>query len=119
MRVRHSGILLAGAVALTACEQNTSPSDRTTDRAPSLATTSTGGTAGTCTLFAGIIDVDWQGPFADIVSGGWLNPDYFGKCLGSEDIIAVTWTFADPADLNHDGYADIQYIEQYSNAKWG
>jgi hypothetical protein len=41
----HSGFLLAGAVAFTACEQNTSPSDRVSDRTPSLAATSTGGHA--------------------------------------------------------------------------
>ena len=27
-------------------------------------------------------------PFANIVHGGWLSPDYFEKCLGSADIIA-------------------------------
>ncbi len=43
MRMLHSGFLLAGAVAMTACEQNTSPTDRAGDRAPSLAATSTGG----------------------------------------------------------------------------
>jgi hypothetical protein len=42
MRIRLSGFLLAGAVALTACEQNTSPSDRAGNPAPSLAATSTG-----------------------------------------------------------------------------
>lgn len=74
---------------------------------------------GTCSLFDGITDTGWQGPYADIVQGGWLAPDYFGKCLGSEDIIAVTWTFSDPADLNHDQFNDIQYVEQYFNARWG
>ncbi len=71
---------------------------------------------GTC---ADITDPQWKGPYADIVQGGWLAPDYFGKCLGSEDIIAVTFTFSDPADLNHDKYDDIQYVEQYFNEKWG
>jgi hypothetical protein len=43
MRMRHSGFLLAGAVALTAaCDQNTSPSDRAVNPGPSLAATSTG-----------------------------------------------------------------------------
>jgi hypothetical protein len=74
---------------------------------------------GTCSLFDGIIDTGWQGPYAEIVSGGWLAPDYFGKCLGSDDIIAVTWFFSDPDDLNHDGYADILYVEQYFNSLWG
>jgi len=73
---------------------------------------------GTCSLFAGIVDTRWQGPYADIVVGGWLAPDYFGKCLGSEDIIAVTWTFSD-VDSNHDNYPDIVYVEQYFNSKWG
>jgi hypothetical protein len=45
MRIRLSGFLLAGAVALTACEQNTSPDDRAGDRLPSFAATSTGGNA--------------------------------------------------------------------------
>src|SRR5256885_13212213 len=43
MRVRLSGFLLAGAVVLTACEQNTSPDDRAGDRLPSFAATSIGG----------------------------------------------------------------------------
>ena len=45
-------------------------------------------------------------PFANIVHGGWLNPDYFEKCLGSADIIAVTWSFSD-VDSNHDNYPDL------------
>jgi hypothetical protein len=73
---------------------------------------------GTCSLFDGITDTEWQGPYADIVNGGWLAPDYFSKCLGSADIIAVTWTFSDPADLNHDQYDDIVYVEQYANSHW-
>lgn len=74
---------------------------------------------GTCSLFDGIIDTGWQGPYADIVHGGWINPDYFSKCLGSADIIAVTWTFTDPDDLNHDQYDDMVYVEQYANPRWG
>ena len=66
---------------------------------------------GTCSLFDGIIDPGWQGPYADIVFGGWLPEDYFSKCLGSGAIIAVTWTFTDPTDLNHDQYDDIQYLD--------
>ncbi len=73
---------------------------------------------GTCSLLDGIIDTGWRGPYADIVQGGWLDEEYFSKCLGSGDIIAVTWTFSDPADLNHDQYDDIQYVEQYFNDKW-
>jgi|GEM_PF-1984528 len=57
-------------------------------------------------------------PFADIVQGGWLGPDYFEKCLGSADIIAVTWTFT-AGDGNHDQYDDIAYNEQYANTNWG
>jgi hypothetical protein len=56
-------------------------------------------------------------PFADIVHGGWLGPDYFEKCLGSADIIAVTWSFTD-GDTNHDQYADLVYVEQYANNQW-
>jgi hypothetical protein len=73
---------------------------------------------GTCSLFAGIIDTQWQGPYADIVDGGWLPEAYFSKCLGSGDIIAVTWTFSD-VDSNHDNYPDIVYVEQYFNDAWG
>lgn len=62
----------------------------------------------------GIIDFTWTGPFADIVQGGWLNPDYFAKCLGSSGIIAVTWSFFD-VDTNHDNYFDLIYVEQYYN----
>jgi len=38
MRLRHSSVLIAGAVALAACDPNSSPSDQTTESAPSLAT---------------------------------------------------------------------------------
>jgi hypothetical protein len=56
-------------------------------------------------------------PVADNVVGGWLSPDYFLKCLGSADIIAVTWTFTG-GDANHDNLADIAYNEQYFNTQW-
>ncbi|HET7423602.1 MAG TPA: hypothetical protein VFJ92_08575 [Gemmatimonadales bacterium] len=56
-------------------------------------------------------------PFASIVHGGWLSPDYFEKCLGSADIIAVTWSFSD-GDTNHDNYPDLVYAEQYGNNEW-
>jgi len=59
----------------------------------------------------GEFDLD---PFADIVHGGWLSPAYFEKCLGSADIIAVTWSFSD-VDSNHDNYPDLAYAEQYAN----
>jgi hypothetical protein len=71
----------------------------------------------------GIFDDTWTGPVADIVSGGWLPEDYFSKCLGSNDIIAVTWSFnADDGngntDLNHDNYTDLAYVEQYYNPRF-
>ena len=71
----------------------------------------------------GIFDNDWKGPYADIVSGGWLPEAYFSKCLGSADIIAVTWSFnADDGngntDLNHDNYTDLAYVEQYYNPEF-
>jgi hypothetical protein len=56
-------------------------------------------------------------PVADNVVGGWLSPDYFLKCLGSADIIAVTWTFTG-GDANHDNLPDIAYNEQYFNTQW-
>jgi hypothetical protein len=56
-------------------------------------------------------------PFADIVHGGWLGPAYFAKCLGSADIIAVTWSFSG-GDSNHDQYRDLVYAEQYANTRW-
>jgi Matrixin len=62
----------------------------------------------------GQIDLD---PVADNVVGGWLKPDYFEKCLGSADIIAVTWTFTG-GDANHDNLVDIAYNEQYFNTEW-
>lgn len=53
-------------------------------------------------------------PYTDIVVGGWLPATYFEDCLGSADIIAVTWTFA-AGDANHDNYVDGLYVEQYFN----
>jgi hypothetical protein len=60
---------------------------------------------------------------ADIVIGGWLDPEYFSLGLGSADIIAVNWTFSDvDGTINgtKDGYPDIVYAEQYYNKafKW-
>lgn len=67
-----------------------------------------------------IEDPNFEGPFADIVTGGWIDPAYFAKCLGSDQIIGVTWSFFDPSDLNHDNFADLVYVEQYFNPnfKW-
>lgn len=53
-------------------------------------------------------------PAADIVVGGWLPANYFSSCLGSSDIIGVTWLFAD-GDADHDNFTDMQYVEQYYN----
>ncbi len=53
-------------------------------------------------------------PESDIVVGGWVSPNYFSQCLGSSDIIAVTWTFFD-VDSNGDGYRDRLYVEQFYN----
>ena len=68
-----------------------------------------------------LISVDANGfelePFADIVHGGWLSSTYFEKCLGSADIIAITFTFTG-GDANHDQFADIVYAEQYGNNEW-
>jgi hypothetical protein len=54
-------------------------------------------------------------PAADIVFGGWLEPAYFASCLGSADIIGVTWSFS-TGDENHDNYPDLVYVEQFYNA---
>ncbi len=42
MRLRHSSVLIAGAVVLAACDQNSSPSDQATESVPSLATSTDG-----------------------------------------------------------------------------
>jgi len=65
-----------------------------------------------------ITDPAWQGQFASVVVGGWLQEDYFSKCLGSADIIAVTWWFNN-GDTNGDNFADLVYSEQYFNDAWG
>ena len=51
---------------------------------------------------------------ADIVVGGWIAPEYFELCLGSPNILAVTWTFSGP-DTDGDQYADRLYVEQFYN----
>jgi hypothetical protein len=66
----------------------------------------------------GGIDFD---PAADNVFGGWLAPEYFAKCLGSQNIIGVTWTFSLPdgsIDGTTDGYRDRLYTEQYYNTRF-
>ncbi len=62
-----------------------------------------------------IEDPGFEGPFADIVTYGWIDPAYFSNCLGSDLIIGVTWIFFDPSDTNHDNFDDLVYIEQYFN----
>ena len=63
-------------------------------------------------------NLDWDAgliyPEADIVVGGWINPNYFSQGLGSSDIIGVTWTWSD-VDRNGDNYNDRQYVEQFYN----
>ncbi len=82
---------------------------------PDLLDVITRNQAGEC---VDITDPAWQGPYADIVVGGWLGEDYFRDCLGSGDIIAVTWYFTD-VDSNHDNFADLVYAEQYFNDALG
>jgi len=50
--------------------------------------------------------------------GGWYEPIYFENCLGSPNIIGVTWTFSDVDGAmgeGLDGYRDRIYTEQYYN----
>lgn len=61
-----------------------------------------------------VVDGEVVSISANIVVGGFLPVEYFADCLGSEDILAVTWTFYGP-DTNGDQYADIVYVEQYFN----
>lgn len=53
-------------------------------------------------------------PEADVVFGGWIDPAYFSKCLGSANIIGVTWSFS-AGDSNSDNYPDLVYVEQFYN----
>lgn len=53
-------------------------------------------------------------PEADVVFGGWLSADYFVQCLGSANILGVTWFFSG-GDVNGDNYADQMYVEQFYN----
>jgi hypothetical protein len=63
----------------------------------------------------GAIDFD---VITDNLFGGWYEPVYFENCLGSADIIGVTWTFSDVDGAlgeGTDGYRDRIYTEQYYN----
>jgi hypothetical protein len=54
----------------------------------------------------------------DNLFGGWYEPIYFANCLGSANIIGVTWTFSDvdgALGRGRDGYRDRIYTEQYYN----
>ena len=54
----------------------------------------------------------------DNLFGGWYEPIYFANCLGSANIIGVTWTFSDVDGAlgeGLDGYRDRIYTEQYYN----
>ena len=51
---------------------------------------------------------------SDIVVGGFPPETYFSQCLGSSDILAVTWTFSN-VDSDGDQYRDRLYVEQYYN----
>lgn len=53
-------------------------------------------------------------PESDVVVGGWLPGEYFVDCLGSADVLGVTYTFSG-GDANGDGYPDRLYVEQYYN----
>ncbi|HVE77466.1 MAG TPA: hypothetical protein VNA89_01320 [Gemmatimonadaceae bacterium] len=58
-------------------------------------------------------------PAADNVFGGWLDPRYFALCLGSGNIIGVTWSFSD-VDSENDGdrYRDRLYTEMFYNPRF-
>lgn len=53
-------------------------------------------------------------PAADIVVGGWLPGSWFKDCLGSQQIIGVTFSISS-GDANSDQYVDRLYVEQYYN----
>ena len=60
-------------------------------------------------------------PVADNLFGGWLAPSYFLDCLGSAQILGVTWTFSDvDGSLGEgtDGYRDRIYTEQFYNSRF-
>jgi len=56
-------------------------------------------------------------PEAHIVVGGWIPEEYFSQCLGSANIIGVTWTFSD-VDSDGDQYRDRLYVEQFYNPRF-
>jgi hypothetical protein len=58
-------------------------------------------------------------PAANIVVGGWLSPEYFANCLGSDALTGITWLFSG-GDPDNDHYPDRIYAEQYFNSafKW-
>ena len=60
-------------------------------------------------------------PVADNLFGGWLAPGYFLDCLGSANIIGVTWSFSDVDGSltgETDGYRDRLYTEQFYNTRF-
>jgi hypothetical protein len=60
-------------------------------------------------------------PVADNLFGGWLAPSYFLDCLGSAQILGVTWTFSDvdgALGQGTDGYRDRIYTEQFYNSRF-
>lgn len=66
----------------------------------------------------GNIDFD---PVADNLFGGWLSPAYFLDCLGSQNIIGVTWSFSDVDGAltgETDSYRDRIYTEQFYNTRF-
>jgi hypothetical protein len=60
-------------------------------------------------------------PVADNLFGGWLDPSYFLDCLGSAQILGVTWSFSDVDGAlgdGFDGYRDRVYTEQFYNSRF-
>jgi hypothetical protein len=60
-------------------------------------------------------------PVADNLFGGWLAPTYFANCLGSAQILGVTWSFSDVDGAlgdGTDGYRDRIYTEQFYNSRF-
>ncbi len=60
-------------------------------------------------------------PVADNLFGGWLSPGYFADCLGSAQILGVTWSFSDvdgSLGAGTDGYRDRIYTEQFYNSRF-
>jgi hypothetical protein len=60
-------------------------------------------------LVAGLIH-----PEADVVMGGWIDPEYFTACWGDPNILGITLSLFLP-DGNGDGYPDQAYVEQFYN----